>query len=155
MAGHQACSNDLNSTWPNNHNHHNQKKQKQMETQYQLNAKNLLQNTTSLWAEWILVISIGSIIRFEWSQRVPINTFLVLVEVSILNAFIIHWYCPSTHQNLTNYLDFRVQLAKELIGGYNGRKQLGRPPSQLHTWPWSCCRWNNAEVSWLHCSTTV
>lgn len=38
---------------------------KQMETQYQLNAKNLLQNTTSLWAEWILVISIGSIIRFE------------------------------------------------------------------------------------------
>ena len=56
--------------------------------------------------------------------------FWFLVEVSILNAFILHRYSPSTHRNPTNYLDFRVQLAKELIGDYNGRKRLGRPPSQ-------------------------
>lgn len=56
--------------------------------------------------------------------------FWFLVEISILNAFILHRYSPSTSTTKSvHYLDFRLQLAKELIGEYNSRKRLGRPPS--------------------------
>ena len=54
--------------------------------------------------------------------------FWFLFEISILNSFIIYRHSPTTDKIVT-YLDFRVQLAKELIGEYNGRKTRGRPLS--------------------------
>ena len=54
--------------------------------------------------------------------------FWFLFEVCILNSFILHRYSPCTSRNLT-FLDFRTELARQLIGDYNSRKRRGRPPS--------------------------
>ena len=54
--------------------------------------------------------------------------FWFLFEISVLNSFVLHRYSPCTSKIL-NYLDFRVQLAKELIGNYCSRKTVGRPLS--------------------------
>lgn len=54
--------------------------------------------------------------------------FWFLFEVCILNSYILHRYSPCIGRNLT-YLDYRVELAQQLIGSYCSRKRLGRPPS--------------------------
>ena len=51
--------------------------------------------------------------------------FWFLFEISVLNSFVLHHYSPCTSKIL-NYLDFCVQLAKELIGNYCNRKTVGR-----------------------------
>lgn len=53
--------------------------------------------------------------------------FWFLFEICILNSFIIHRYSPCIAKNITSYLDFRVQLARALIGEYCSRKTRGRP----------------------------
>ena len=51
-----------------------------------------------------------------------------LFDVAITNSYIL---CKlHTDLKYTNSKDFRVDLAKELIGNYFGRKRPGRPPSQ-------------------------
>ena len=54
--------------------------------------------------------------------------FWFLVEVCILNSFILSRYSRGISKVLT-YLDFRAQLARELIGEYCSRKRPGRPLS--------------------------
>ena len=54
--------------------------------------------------------------------------FWFLFEVCILNSHILHRYSPCTTKILS-YLDFRVQLARELIGEYCTRKSRGHPLS--------------------------
>ena len=51
--------------------------------------------------------------------------FWFLFEICILNSFV-HHYSPCIRRHLT-YLDYRVQLAKQLIGNYCSRKRPGRP----------------------------
>ena len=56
--------------------------------------------------------------------------FWFLMEICSLNAFILHrHYLTSQQKKPPTYLEFRIQLAKQLIGDYNSRKRLGRPPS--------------------------
>ena len=54
--------------------------------------------------------------------------FWFLFEICILYSFVLHHYSPCIGKNL-NYLDYRIELAKQLIGNYCSRKRLGRPPS--------------------------
>ena len=50
-----------------------------------------------------------------------------LVDVAITNAFILNK--NDTNMTLTSLKDFRVALAKELIGSYMSRKRRGRQPN--------------------------
>ena len=51
--------------------------------------------------------------------------FHFLLDVSITNAFILQkYYCPN--KSFQHVKDFRLQLAKELIGDYCSRKRAGR-----------------------------
>ena len=61
--------------------------------------------------------------------------FWFLVEVCILNSFVLCHYSASATKTITTYLDFRLMLAEQLIGDYNGRKRRGRPPSQATPLP--------------------
>lgn len=59
--------------------------------------------------------------------------FYFLLDVTITNAFILYNYttCPK----YKTIKDFRVQLAKELIGDYCSRKRAGRYGSSLRSLP--------------------
>ena len=61
------------------------------------------------------------------SHKVYKYIFWFLVEISILNTYLLQNYSPRTGKMLTNFKDFRVELAKLLIGTYQGRKRRGRP----------------------------
>ena len=61
------------------------------------------------------------------SRKVYKYVFWFLVEVSILNTYVLHRYSPSTGRCFHTFKDFRVELAKLLIGDYNSRKRRGRP----------------------------
>ena len=52
--------------------------------------------------------------------------------VCLLNSFILYHYSACTSRNLT-YLDYRVELAKLLIGNYCSRKRPGQPLSTPST----------------------
>ena len=52
--------------------------------------------------------------------------FWYLFDVSITNTYILSKYVPS-YTKSSQYADFRVELAKKLIGDYNSRKVRGRP----------------------------
>lgn len=54
--------------------------------------------------------------------------FWFLFEVCVLNSFVLYRYSPCISRNLT-YLDFRAELARQLIGEYCSRKRRGRPLS--------------------------
>ena len=58
--------------------------------------------------------------------------YFFLLEVTLANAYILSNYVPSTGHTLRHYVDFRIELAKQLIGDYNSRKQKGRPSSIVH-----------------------
>ena len=55
--------------------------------------------------------------------------FWFLVDVSIINAFILYSrFCVPTASSDTLRLNqFRMQLAQSLIGDYYGRQRIGRP----------------------------
>ena len=73
--------------------------------------------------------------------------FWFLFDVAVTNSFILSSYSPTTMPNRLQRLKaFRLQLADQLVGSYNTRKQPGRPrsrpmgppptlPSQLHLGP--------------------
>ena len=52
----------------------------------------------------------------------------ILFEVCILNSFILYRYSPCISKTLT-YLEFRAELARQLIGHYCSRKRPGHPLS--------------------------
>ena len=54
--------------------------------------------------------------------------FWFLFEICVFNTYVLHRYSPSASKPLTEYKDFRVLLANELIGSYCSRKSIGRPP---------------------------
>ena len=56
--------------------------------------------------------------------------FWFLFEICILNSSILHRYSPYIGRNLT-YLEYRIELAQQLIGNYCSRKRPGRQPSTL------------------------
>ena len=60
--------------------------------------------------------------------------FYFLFDVAITNAYILQKnFCPdSVHKNVK---EFRLQLAKELIGDYSSRRRAGRKPSLITTLP--------------------
>ena len=61
------------------------------------------------------------------SQKCYRYIFWFLFEVSLLNTYILQRYSPMACKAVITYKDFRVSLAKSLIGTYNGRKRVGRP----------------------------
>jgi len=54
--------------------------------------------------------------------------FWFLFEICVFNTYVLHHYSPSASKPLTEYKDFRVALANELIGSYCSRKSIGQPP---------------------------
>ena len=61
------------------------------------------------------------------SRKVYKYIFWFLVEISMLNAYILTKYITSVGKPLLHFKDFRVKLAKLLMGNYYGRKKRGRP----------------------------
>ena len=65
----------------------------------------------------------------KWWRRV----LFYLVEVSILNAYIIEGFHRADHRSRgrskRDLLSFRIELATDLIGGFSCRKRAGRPQS--------------------------
>ena len=61
------------------------------------------------------------------SRKMYKYIFWFLFDVTINNTFIVHQFAPSSGRKHRLLKDFRVQLARELIGDYCSRKQLGRP----------------------------
>ena len=60
--------------------------------------------------------------------------FYFLLDVAITNAFVLYKHY-ATCSKLKNIRDFRVQLAKELIGDYCSRRRVGRQGSFLKNLP--------------------
>ena len=60
--------------------------------------------------------------------------FNFLLDVAITNAFVLYMYY-ATCSKFKNIRDFRVQLAKELIGDYFSRRRVGRHVSFLKNLP--------------------
>ena len=53
--------------------------------------------------------------------------FWFICDVTITNAYILTKYLPVTDDK--THLQFRIDLAKQLIGEYMGKKLAGRPSS--------------------------
>ena len=53
--------------------------------------------------------------------------FWFTFELAVSNAYILSRFLETTGVRLDGYVDFRLELAKQLIGNYNSRKQRGRP----------------------------
>ena len=53
--------------------------------------------------------------------------FWFLFDVTITNTCILSHYIPTTSKTNLKYIEFRTELARQLIGGYNSRKRSGRP----------------------------
>ena len=62
------------------------------------------------------------------SRKVYKYIFWFMFEVTLANVFILQRYVPSTGHKEYHYLDFRVKLAKQLIGDFNGRTKAKGPP---------------------------
>ena len=78
-------------------------------------------------------VDLGDQYRKYYQVRMKSRTFYKYIfwfifEVCILNSYILHRHSPCIGKNLT-YLEYRVELAKQLIGNYCSRKRPGRPPS--------------------------
>ena len=54
--------------------------------------------------------------------------FWFIFEVAVINAFILYNRVPVVGKRM-NLKEFRVELAKQMIGSYNSRKHRGRPSS--------------------------
>ena len=87
--------------------------------------------------------------------------FGFLMEICSLNAFILHrHYLTSQQKKPPTYLEFRIQLAKQLIGDYNSRKRLGRPPSLAIPLPMEYRCKNSASppihrIKWAQCAIAI
>ena len=53
--------------------------------------------------------------------------FWFIFDVTITNTYVLYQFIPQTDRKALPLKEFRVQLARELIGDYNSRKQVGRP----------------------------
>lgn len=62
----------------------------------------------------------------KWWHRI----FYYLVDLSIVNGFAM-WKVKSSDPSKCHQLDFRINLARQLIGGFSSRKNRGRPPNFL------------------------
>ena len=61
--------------------------------------------------------------------------YTFLLDVAITNAFILlKYFCPGSR--ISNYKNFRLQLAKELVGNYCSRRRRGRGGTVIHTLPY-------------------
>ena len=58
--------------------------------------------------------------------------FWFLFDVAIINSFILYQRVPTVGKKMT-LKEFRVELAKQLIGSYNSRKYCGRPSAHGST----------------------
>ena len=53
--------------------------------------------------------------------------FWFLFDITLTNSYILSRYNPDLSSSIKHLKDFRMELAKELIGTYNSRKRSGRP----------------------------
>ena len=53
--------------------------------------------------------------------------FWFLFELTVANSYVLSRYVPSTGHLRRHFVDHRLELAKQLISGYNSRKRRGRP----------------------------
>ena len=85
------------------------------------NVPKLSHNTTDTWEVLKSVIKYKGITTFTW----------FVFDVAVTNSFILMSNYTSNSERSANYTikQFRVDLAKELIGDYNSRNRRGRTPS--------------------------
>lgn len=62
----------------------------------------------------------------KWWHRI----FYYLVDLAIVNSFAM-WKVKSADPSKCHQLDYRIELARQLIGGFSSRKNRGRPPNFL------------------------
>lgn len=60
----------------------------------------------------------------KWWHRI----FYYLLDLAIVNSFIM-WKMKQANPSNCHQLDFRINLARQLIGGFSSRKSRGRPPN--------------------------
>lgn len=65
------------------------------------------------------------------SRKVYKYIFWFAVEGCLLNGYLFYRYTAQTGKVIHTYKDYRVELAKQLIGAYNRRKRHGRPLQQV------------------------
>lgn len=119
--------------------------------------------TNIIWGEWTEGISITNNyyeLRMKSHKVIKLiyKLFWFLVELCILNTYILHHYSPTTGKQLTNFKDFRVALANLLIGKYNGRRwgrQVQCLPSPMPKRPTLDCslpykKWRTEEMPYCH-----
>ena len=82
----------------------------------------------NIWEESITTIKCVSTTVWGWKVGRCINEYFGLYSKWLwLIFYILSKYVPTTNSIHTNFLDFRVDLAWQLIGNFNGRKRRGRP----------------------------
>ena len=63
--------------------------------------------------------------------------FWFIFDLAVTNSYLLYQYSPAVGKILT-LKEFRVELAKQLIGSYNSRKYRGRPSGpnscKIHRW---------------------
>lgn len=60
----------------------------------------------------------------KWWHRI----FYYLVDLAIVNSYVM-WKLKQADQSKCHQLDFRINLARQLIAGFSSRKNRGRPPN--------------------------
>lgn len=60
----------------------------------------------------------------KWWHRI----FYYLADLAIVNSYVM-WKLKHTNPAKCHQLDFRINLARQLIGGFSSRKNRGRPPN--------------------------
>ena len=61
--------------------------------------------------------------------------FWFLFELAVANSYVLTRYVPSTGHHCCHFVDYRLELAKQLIGDYNSRKRRGRPSTTISPQP--------------------
>ena len=86
-------------------------------------------NTISTWG-----VDRSDQLRNYYALRLKSHKFYKYIfwftcDVTITNAYILTQYLPVTDDKGKTHLQFRIDLAKQLIGEYMGKKLPGRPSS--------------------------
>ena len=92
-------------------------------------------STISTWAELIAMINYNNIIVRLKSRKFYKYIFWFLFELAVANSYVLTRYIPSTGHHHCHFVDYRLELAKQLIGDYNSRKRRGRPSTTISPQP--------------------
>ena len=92
-------------------------------------------STISTWAELIVMINYDNIIVSDSSLGSSTSTSFGSFLNLLLRTPVLTRYVPSTGHHCCHFVDYRLELAKQLIGDYNSRKRRGRPSTTISPQP--------------------